>query len=441
MFIRTCGTWTAALLVLVLVLGCGSTADEAREADAVPANADPIDTQQGGAAAWARRFGGLGDELIVAAASAPDGGIVLVTSNGGAPTVGKPEALGVVRLRADGSIAWSRVYPMLSATYTEISVAVTGLGNVFFAVRAPCLVGEPCPDFGGGPFPTSAPSQAPIILVKLSPAGAFVWQRVEPVEYGLSQVAVDANGSAALGLVRPVHGGPYRPHIVKYRWDGTRLWDLPAPDLDGDGTGWPTALAFDPAGNLAVGDGTAFGSLDPAGQLRWAARLATTTPVSGRVVSIGTTAMGTVVAFVEHGQGTISWAGTQSTVQNPRGDALFLAVAEATGAPRFGRLIGADRYPYGAAVDPAGRVAILTHGSGGLCPGRLERWNLAGDQLWTRLLDGCASGTMLWRGIVVDPVSHHVRTFGELTGTVTFGGGISATSKGGVDGLLLDVMP
>lgn len=369
---------------------------------------------------------------------------MLVTSNGGAAATGRPEALGLVRLRADGSIAWSRVYPMRGAAYTEVSVGVTGLGNVFLAVRAPCLATEPCPDFGGGPVPAPGVERGrtPIVLVKLSPAGAFTWQRAEAADFGLSAVAVDPNGSAALGLVRPALGAPYRPRIVKYRWDGARLWDLPAPDLDGDGTGWPTALAFDPAGNLAVGDGTAFGSLDPAGQVRWSAKLSST-PVSGRVVSIGTTAMGTVVVLVQHGQGAISWAGTQgATVAQPRDTALFLAVAEASGAPRFGRVIAADvRQPVGAAVDPAGRVAILTHGPTA-CSDRLERWNLAGDELWARLLDGCGTtGTMEWRGIVVDPVSHHVRAVGALQGAVSFGDGVSATSKGGSDDLLLDVLP
>ncbi|HYD54904.1 MAG TPA: hypothetical protein VEA99_19875 [Gemmatimonadaceae bacterium] len=42
---------------------------------------------------------------------------------------------------------------------------------------------------------------------------------------------------------------------------------------------------------------------------------------------------------------------------------------------------------------------------------------------------------------MVDPASHHVRTVGALQGTVTFGDGVSATSKGGSDDLLLDVMP
>ncbi|HYD54902.1 MAG TPA: hypothetical protein VEA99_19865 [Gemmatimonadaceae bacterium] len=93
--------------------------------------------------------------------------------------------------------------------------------------------------------------------VKLSPAGNFTWQRTEAADFGFSAVTVDPNGSAALRLMRPALGGPYQPRIVKYRWGGVRLWDLPAPDLDGNGTGWPTALAFDPAGNRAFGDGTA----------------------------------------------------------------------------------------------------------------------------------------------------------------------------------------
>lgn len=200
----------------------------------------------------------------------------------------------------------------------------------------------------------------------------------------------------------------------------------------------PQSLAFDPAGNLVIGVRLTLASLDANGAVRWTRDIPG--DVLGGWTTLGVTARGTVVAVVQHGMGTLTWAGTSSTMMRYKGTALFLAVAEADGTPRFGRALAGDFwFPTGVSVDPAGRVAILMR-KPELCTERLEKWNLAGERLWTRELACGNTGDTWWRGVAVDPVSHHVRVAGGLRGTVDLGAG-PVTSKGKTDVVMLDVMP
>lgn len=435
MKLRGRGVRIVALWLFALGLGCGGSPEEATEMQADLARADPVDTPQGGTTAWVRRLGGLGPELAVHIAASPDGGTVLVTAIGESGQFGTtPTSFGLVRLRPDGTVAWSREFPTAPAEITWASAAVTGMGNVFLSLHASCGVGTSCPDFGGG-------QAAGSVLVKFGPSGTFLWQRAEDTVMNLGPVAVDATGSAAFPAVRGGSGPDAVARIFKYRWDGERLWDLPAPELDGTRAAQPTALAFDPLGNLVVGDGLAFASLDVAGRIRWTGRLAGS-GVAGRIASIGTTAQGTVVVLAQHGPGTVSWAGTSSPVTGDGASAVFLAVAESYGAPRFGRVLASTGWnALGAAVDPAGRVAVLVSGGPAPCEDRLERWNLAGARLWTRRLATCnGAGSVLWSGVAVDPLSHHVRAAGGLWGTVNLGTG-PVTSRGRADDLVVDLLP
>ncbi|MGC3999525.1 MAG: hypothetical protein QM767_19620 [Anaeromyxobacter sp.] len=413
----SCRWWVAASVAAAVAAGlaCGGGEGAAPPGGADAAAAAPIDTAQGGQGVWVRRLGGLGTEQVVSMGAGGGGTTVLNLVGDPGPTGLPPYDLGLVRLRDDGSIAWAKPFHG-SYGLTWLSVAVSGMGNTFLSFHTDCVVGNGCMDLGAGQATGS-------VVVKLDPSGRVVWQRAIAATDGLSAVTVDGNGGVALAVYRD------GKRLVRYRWDGSRVYDVAAPDVGGPAGPYPLAIGLDPAGNLAVGDGSAFYVLDPSGKLRWKADLG-----AGRIVSIGATARGTVVAVAEF-QDVIEWAGTRAITRGGV-SGVFLAVAEASGAPRFGREVGGDeRSVRGAAVDPAGRVAILTTAFGGAVPrDRLEKWNLAGELLWSREL-----GATAW-AVTVDPASHHVRAGGALYGTVDFGTG-PTTSRGDSDGWVLDVLP
>lgn len=418
--------WLAAWIgIFTATAACGGGESSADRGEAAAAKAAaPIDTTRGGKSVWVRRIGGLGTEQVWRSASGADG-VAAVTLIGDPDFTGRPPyELGLVRLRADGSIAWSRQFSGLlsSEQITWVSVAVSGAGNVFLSLHIECTIGQSCIDFGAGHARGS-------LVVKFNPQGALLWQRAIAADAGVSDITVDGNGGVAVAVWRSAEGR----RIVRYRWDGELIYDIPAPDVGGPGWMYPLAIALDRSGNLAVGDGRFFYQLDAGGSLRWKATVG-----NAGIVAVGETDHGTVVALARFSGTTVSWAGTQSTAPEGVGG-TFLAVAESNGTPRFGREIGVDdRSPIGAAVDPAGRVAILTEAPNG-CE-RLERWDLAGHRQWARSLVNCAPGVSSWT-VSADPVSHHVRVGGALTGTADFGTGPVTSRGGSMDGFVLDVMP
>ena len=338
-----------------------------------------------------------------------------------------------MRLDRSGAVVWSRELPNPThSSFFDAAIAVSPLGNVFLALRVACA-DTGCPDWGGGALSGGE-------LLKFEPPGTLVWQRPVGGEF-TGALAVDGVGSAAVAFIEaPTSTGA---GIRKYRWDGARLWDVEAPAVNGSQASWaalPTRLAFDPSGNLAVGDQLAFYVLDASGRLRWSSRLEADAGVSGSCRGIGTTALGTVVATVDFSGGQVAYAGTRTDV--PIYGGVFLAVAEAYGAPRFGRLVAVDAGAVGAAVDPAGRVAILTRGSA--CGDTLVKWNLAGDVVWRRpvaVSSGCDSTShLVSTSVAIDASSHDVLAGGWFGGTIDLGTG-PILSRGGTDDFVLDVQP
>lgn len=415
--------------VIALGLGCGQDA----ALEPIPTErASASDAGQGGSTAWVRQLGGTGYEGVEAIAPAPDGGAVVITRLGRTGPFGAaPASIGLVRLRLDRTIAWSREFPVAGAVVGRMGAAVTGQGNVLLLMAVRCDAAT-CPDLGGG-----RPSGGSLtLLARYDPRGAFVWQRVVDA-MGSTRVAVDASGSAAFAAARDGTGPSAGARLLKFRWDGAPLWDIPAPSVNDGVAPAPSAVGFDPAGNLAVGDRLAFYSLDPAGHVRWTGRLAAP-DVEGWIPDIEATSAGTVVAVAQPTSvGTLSWAGTSYTAAQGGPDiAPFLAVADAGGAPRLGRVLPAGYQVGGASVDPAGRVAIVYQGTPGWL---LESWTPAGDRAWARTFDGSA-GAMGWSGVATDPRSHHVRLAGNFSGTIDLGTG-PLTSRGDWDDVVLDVQP
>lgn len=419
------GRWAVAF-GLAAALGCGGGSSAGDPGQAVAATA--VDSPQGGTTGWVRQLGGAGTERVLAIAPSPDGGQVLLTLVGdGGPTGQAPMTLGLVRLRPDRTVAWTRQYTVGPEQAQGVSIAVTPVfGNVFLALNIACTVGANCLDFGGG-------QAAGSLIVKFDPSGRFVWQRViAGASFNTTGVAVDPGGDVALAVT-----GASGPSIYKYRWDGVSLLGIPAVPVHGAAAApLPAALALDQGGNLVVGDGLAVYKVLPNGLLDWTVRLGSPI-VPGQVTSVGVTALNTVVAVARIDSGTVGVAGNAATLTG----GVYMAVIERSGTPRLGRVIAdGGRYPVGAAVDIAGRAAVLTRGAGP-CDDRIERWNLAGDRLWSRPVAACgAGGTTTSTAVAVDATSHDVRVGGGFTGTMDFGTG-PVTSRGATDDFVLDLRP
>jgi hypothetical protein len=411
---------------LAAALGCGGGGPSGDPGQAAAASV--IDSPRGGTTSWVRQLGGAGAERVISLATTPDGGQVLVTIVGDGGSNGRaPIAFGLVRLRPDRTVAWTRQYTVGSEQLQGVSVAVTpAIGNVFLALNISCAVGTNCPDFGGG-------QAAGSLIVKFAPSGRFVWQRAIPgVQYNLTRVAVDPSGDVAIAVT-----GAAGPWIYKYQWDGASLLGIPAVPVHGAAAApLPSALALDQGGDLIVGDGLAVYKVLLDGMLDWTVRLGSPI-VPGQITSVGVTAQNTVVAVARVDAGTVGVAGNNATLTN----GVYLAVIEWFGTPRLGRVVAdGGRYPVGAAVDVAGRAAVLTRGAGS-CDDRIERWNLAGDRLWSRPVAACRTGgTTSSSAVAIDAASHHVRVGGGFTGTVDFGAG-PVTSRGATDGFVIDLQP
>jgi hypothetical protein len=406
------------------VLGCGVSGPDG----GAGATTAVIDSPRGaGTTAWVRQLGGAGTERVEDIAPIPDGGQVLLTVVGDGGATGlDPISVGLVRLRPDRTVAWAHEFPAGPEQVSGLSVAVTPtLGNVFLSLHVDCTVGANCMDFGGG-------QAAGSLLVKFDPSGRFVWQRaIGGADFNLTGVAVDPGGDAAV-----VVSGAAGPFIHEYRWDGAPLLSIPAVPVHGGAAApFPSALALDQGGNLIVGDGLAVYKVSLDGMLDWTVLMGSPV-VPGRITSLGVTAKNTVVALAQVDIGTVGVAGDNAMM----GNGVYMAVIEWSGTPRLGRVIGNGRTALGVAVDLSGRAAILTHGSGD-CDDRIERWDLAGDLLWSRPAATCSAGsTLTSTSVAIDAGSHHVRVGGAFTGSVNLGTG-PVTSRGGADDFLIDVVP
>lgn len=419
----------ACVVAMAALTACGGRGDPTSRAEAAPvAGASaPIDSGQGGTTRWVKRLGGQGDEGVLALATSADGSATLLTGIGPAWRT-RPSSLGLVRLDRSGAVSWATALANPEGAAIEApAMAVSPLGNVFVVARISCGAAGGCAlDLGQGPITGS-------VLFKFAPPGALAWQRALGGAL-TSGVAVDSHGGPLVAFTDG--GGTER--LLKHGWDGSVAWDRAAP-LGQGVAGGVTAVAFDPWDDVAIGAGLRFGKLDATGNLLWSADVAAAPNDWGMVRGIGTTAIGTIVAAIEF-SGAVAYAGTYA---HPMiGGGALLVVAERDGSPRFAREFAGDSaYTAGIAVDPGGRVAILTRG--GECGDAVQRWNLAGDLLWSRpwASAGCgASGVSGAGSIAIDPTTHDVLVGGWFTGTQGFGTG-PITSHGGSDDVVVDIAP
>ena len=146
---------------------------------------------------WATRYGGVGDDLGVSIAIAPNGDLVAAGSFentialGGAPfTSAGQEDVWVARYHADGSFVWSSHFGSIDSDVpTDIAVDANGDVYVVGTFSGPI-------DFGGGRRTTTGS-----FLVKLAGGtGSHQWDRVAPGDRTYTaHVAAVNSGMIAIG--------------------------------------------------------------------------------------------------------------------------------------------------------------------------------------------------------------------------------------------------
>ncbi|GIH07190.1 hypothetical protein Rhe02_52570 [Rhizocola hellebori] len=228
---RLCVAVTAALLTVIAV--------------STPAAAATVVTQT--------TWGSINREDVTAVAAAPDGGFYLT----GATTIlGAGEELFLVKIAADGSLAWQRSWKATpNGIYEANDVTVASDGSVYVT----------------GVFAPNGTQAGDVLLLKFSANGALIWQRIWDsgnTETG-EAVAVASDGSIY------VSGGANSLHelspliLLRFAPDGTLVWQRTWANVaSGD------ALAISPNGNIHV----AGVAPRPDGTFHWDMVLLTVTP-------------------------------------------------------------------------------------------------------------------------------------------------------------------
>jgi uncharacterized delta-60 repeat protein len=195
-----------------------------------------------GSLLWQRRWDGGGTESGEAVAVGSDGAIYVT---GGTNSFGGFGHLFVLRFAPDGSLVWQRIRSVATdaAVGTGQGIAVGSDGNIYAA----------------GVSPRAVIGEFDMLLLKLDPTGALVWQRT----YSSADVA-DARGGVTVapdGTV-VVAGGIQATtrrtavndtFVAKFGSDGTLIWDR---GFGGDQGDFPGGVATRSDGTILVGGET-----------------------------------------------------------------------------------------------------------------------------------------------------------------------------------------
>ncbi|WP_437850886.1 hypothetical protein [Sorangium sp. So ce363] len=229
----------------------GGPLTSAGQRDVLIAKLDPD-----GGLAWARRYGGPGDEFGAKIAALSDGSLVnaggyvdsLDVGAGPIPSAGLSDIY-VMRTDPAGDPAWVRHFG--DPAYQDVyGLSVDGEDNVVVLGSFEGTV-----DFGAGPV-SSAGAQD-IFLFKLDPAGNTLWSKGVGSDSSDGSVALttDPMGNVLFGgSVGPgadLGGGPLpdpRLFVAKLDPAGNHLWSR----TFGDTSGFIQDVEADPAGNVVV---------------------------------------------------------------------------------------------------------------------------------------------------------------------------------------------
>ncbi len=222
-----------------------------------------------GAFVWAKSWGDNGAQVAFGVATDPSGDVLVTGANTGTidfgcgPLTAAGSAdIFVAKLTPSGACAWSHGYGDSANQYGN-GIVADALGNVIATGLFDGTV-----DFGGATYTSQALDDA--WLLKLDPAGNYLWSRAPggPDNQRGVAVAVDASnnialggalyGSADFGGGTLTSAGSGDAFVAKYDASGNYLWAKSYGDASLQQT---KRLAFDPAGDVIV-VGTASGFLD-----------------------------------------------------------------------------------------------------------------------------------------------------------------------------------
>lgn len=296
------------------------------------------------------------------------------------PVSPSASAVPLVLTKADatGHELWRRFLsePGTPLQLNAQSIAVSPQGDLFLAYQVKCGVPYwPChparyPLASGG---TSAATGA--VLVKLSPTGETEWVSAQESSAPLGLV-VNRSGTAILLARKDFTSDAV---VSWYERDGTRLRQRALASA--------TAIGLDPSDNLLLGGvGPTLRKWTPEGQELWVRGIQGPLEGTSQVTRVGTSAQGTVVATGPF-RGAYDWGTSHLVGSAEDGRGVFLLVAEADGQPRWGVMASAEAdATLALAVEPSGQVVLATSPPGGGRLALLDKYNLAGEQVWHREL-------------------------------------------------------
>ena len=348
----------------------------------------------------------------------------------------------LTKTNASGTQLWRKSWttPGSHVLLNPHSLAISPEGNIFLAYTVDCPPGQTC---HLARFTLSSGEAVPAwgaVLVKLSPDAKVAWvQTLHSNGERVLGVAVNSMGTSLL-LVRN-QNYQNSDTLYWYQWDGTFLKTY---EMDS-----ATSIAFDPQDNIIVGSyGPSIAKYSPdLSSLLWSKGFVGPAPstTSNWITSLGTSAKGTVVAS-GYLKGDYNWGSSALTGGGTEGEGTFLIVAEADGTPRWGVVTstaydGANPGQLLLAVDPSGQVVLA---SGVEREGNrvsVDRYNLAGDHLWSHELGNtrdCGNGLFTTRVTSITIAPNHDAILGGVhTGAANIGSGCVQ----GVGGFVVDLKP
>jgi len=339
-----------------------------------------------------------------------------VNYGGGTRTNGGASDLYIVKLDPAGAYLWD--YHITAAGAQQIVEVVTDtVGNIYGGGFYGGSV-----DFGSG-VRTSAGGND-IVLVKLSPAGTYLWDRVYGGTTGTDNtrgLAIDSSNNVLLvgsfGGTVNFGGGPRVAQgsdsmIIKVDSNGTYLWDAP---ISGAGSDWMYAGAVDNAGNIWVSGfftGTADYGMGPmissggndvpllrynsSGTLTLSQKFGGTASEWGWDITVDPVSQGPIIAgysnsvSIDYGGGLRSGSGTSN---------IFVVKHTSSGAYVWDKHFdfAVNQEAYAVEADAAGNVYLGGDIEGTVNFGLGPVTSVGSDDAFVLKLD--ASGTPLWQSV------------------------------------------
>src|SRR5262245_1321128 len=290
-------------------------------------------------------WGTTSPDDVTAVAAAPDGGSYLTGTTTPFDANGDPvggEQLFLIKIAADGSLAWQRSWQARpGGIYEGNDVAVAADGSVYVT----------------GLFAPSGIQAGDVLLLKFSPDGSLIWQRIWDSGNTETGEAVTVASDGSIYVSGGSNGVQELGPLVLLRFapDGSLVWQRTWSDVaSGD------ALGIGPDGNIHVAgvaprpDGSFHFDMvalavDPQGTLLWQRELA-----AGDVAD----ARGGVTVAPD---GSVYIAGGLQAIQHRAAvNDTLLAKFSPNGSLIWGRAYGGadDEFPGGVVVLPDGTLLV-----------------------------------------------------------------------------------